>query len=69
MLHVGDDIEMDVVGAHRAGMRTCWINRPDDTGTLRHWPHDEPRPDLEFPTLAALADWLEAAPNATQDPT
>ena len=69
VLHVGDDIEMDVVGAHRAGMRTCWINRPDDTGTLRHWPHDEPRPDLEFPTLAALADWLEAAPNATQDPT
>lgn len=55
VLHVGDDIEMDVVGAARAGLRTCWINR---NGC--EWPHDDPRPDLHFDTLTALADWLDA---------
>ena len=56
---------MDVAGAHRAGLRSCWINRPDDAGNAADWPHDDPalgdiRPDLAFPTLAALADWLDA---------
>lgn len=61
VLHVGDDTRTDVLGAHRAGLRTCWINRPDESGATRRWPHTEVRPDLEFPTLAALADWLDAA--------
>ena len=61
VLHVGDDIEMDVVGAHRAGLRTCWINRIDGNRPAREWAHAEVRPDLEFPTLAALADWLDAS--------
>ncbi|MFD0738860.1 HAD family hydrolase [Lysobacter koreensis] len=61
VLHVGDDVEMDVVGAHRAGLRSCWINRPDEAGDTRPWPRDDLRPDLEFTTLAALADWLDAA--------
>ena len=39
VLHVGDDVEMDVVGAHRAGLRSCWINRPDDAGGAADWPH------------------------------
>jgi len=56
VLHVGDDIEMDVVGAHRAGLRSCWINRVG-----AQWPHADVRPDLEFTTLAGLADWLDAA--------
>lgn len=56
VLHVGDDIEMDVVGAHRAGLRSCWLNRDGAP-----WPRDDIRPDLEFTTLAALADWLEVA--------
>ncbi|HEY5849816.1 MAG TPA: HAD-IA family hydrolase [Lysobacter sp.] len=56
VLHVGDDIEMDVVGAYRAGMRSCWINRDG-----ARWPHPDLRPDLEFTTLAALADWLDIA--------
>ncbi len=60
VLHVGDDVEMDVVGAHRAGLRTCWINRPGREGAVREWPHHDIGPDLEFPTLAALADWLDA---------
>ncbi|MGH8084006.1 MAG: HAD family hydrolase [Lysobacter sp.] len=60
VLHVGDDTRTDVLGAHRAGLRTCWINRPDASGAIRRWPHTEIRPDLQFPTLAALADWLDA---------
>lgn len=58
VLHVGDHIEMDVVGAARAGLRTCWINRD-----AHDWPHDDVCPDLHFDTLAALADWLDAVPS------
>ena len=56
MLHVGDDIELDIVGAAQAGLRTCWINRRDE-----RWPRDDVQPDLEFDTLVALADWLDRA--------
>ncbi len=62
VLHVGDDPRMDVIGAHDAGLRTCWINRRDAAGTTRRWERRSIRPDLEFPTLAALADWLDAHP-------
>ena len=61
VLHVGDDTRTDILGAHRAGLRTCWINRRDKSGANRRWPHTEIRPDLRFTTLAALADWLDAA--------
>lgn len=61
VLHVGDDVEMDVVGAHHAGLRTCWLNRAEHAPATRRWPRADVRPDLEFPTLAALADWLDAA--------
>jgi putative hydrolase of the HAD superfamily len=56
VLHVGDDPALDIAGAARAGLRTCWINR--DAGD---WPREDIHPDLEFPTLAALADWLDAS--------
>ncbi|GAB2510190.1 HAD family hydrolase [Lysobacter humi (ex Lee et al. 2017)] len=62
VLHVGDDIELDVVGAARAGLRTCWIDRE-----AREWPHRDPRPDLTFTDLTALADWVDA--HLRQDPT
>ena len=62
VLHVGDDVEMDVVGAHRAGLRSCWINRDADRSASREWPRDDVHPDLEFPSLDALADWLDAQP-------
>ena len=65
VLHVGDDIEMDVIGAHQAGLRTCWINRAADDGSVKTWPRDDLRPDLAFSDLAALADWLDA--NAEPD--
>jgi putative hydrolase of the HAD superfamily len=54
VLHIGDDPLLDISGAARAGLRTCWINRRGDA-----WPAPLPRPDLEFATLAALADWLD----------
>lgn len=60
VLHVGDDVTMDVVGAHRAGLRSCWINRPDEAGIAQHWPRHDIHPDLAFTTLAALAEWLDA---------
>ncbi len=56
VLHVGDHIEMDVLGAAHAGLRSCWINRE-----AQRWPHADLQPDLHFDTLAALADWLDAA--------
>lgn len=56
VLHVGDHPTMDVAGASRAGLRSCWINRGDHA-----WPQELPRADIEFTTLTALADWLDAA--------
>src|SRR5690554_1232248 len=55
VLHVGDHIEADVAGAARAGLRSCWINREGRT-----WQHQDITPDLEFDSLAGLADWIEA---------
>ncbi|MDR3447030.1 HAD family hydrolase [Dyella sp.] len=56
ILHVGDDPELDVVGAREAGMRTAWINR------ARHpWPGAlGAAPDLDLRDMKALVDWLEA---------
>lgn len=61
VLHVGDHDEMDVLGAARAGLRSCWLNRADHSGARRAWVHADARPDLEFDTLTALADWLDAS--------
>lgn len=55
VLHVGDHVEMDVIGAAQAGLRSCWINRQAQV-----WTHPTLRPDLEFTDLTALADWLDA---------
>ena len=61
VLHIGDDPLLDVAGASWAGMRTCWINRRDED-----WPRELPAPDLQFTTLDALADWLDARHPATE---
>ncbi len=56
ILHVGDDPELDVVGAREAGLRTAWINRAGHP-----WPGAlGPAPDLDLRDMGALADWLEA---------
>ena len=52
--HVGDDPEMDVLGAKRAGMFAVWLNRDG-----RAWPHAEARPDLEVQNLTELCHWLD----------
>lgn len=52
--HVGDDPDLDVVGAQRAGMRAVWLNRDG-----RDWPYpDGPQPDLTVRDLAELDAWL-----------
>ncbi len=61
VLHVGDDVEADVAGAHRAGLMTCWLHREDARERHPTWPKREFVPTLTFPTLAALADWLDAS--------
>ncbi|MEO7251093.1 MAG: HAD-IA family hydrolase [Arenimonas sp.] len=55
VLHIGDDPLLDVAGASWAGLRTCWINRRNE-----QWPLRLPTPELQFTTLDALADWLDA---------
>lgn len=56
ILHVGDDPELDVIGAREAGLHTAWINR-----TGQPWPSTlGVAPDLELHDMTALADWLEA---------
>jgi FMN hydrolase / 5-amino-6-(5-phospho-D-ribitylamino)uracil phosphatase len=61
ILHVGDDPEMDMVGARDAGLRTAWINRSGHS-----WPAAlGPPPELDLRNMTALADWLEAQHPAT----
>lgn len=56
VLHAGDDPELDVLGAHRAGLRAAWINRHGEA-----WPEAlGAPPELELHDLGELADWLEA---------
>jgi HAD superfamily hydrolase (TIGR01458 family) len=55
---VGDDLEGDVVGAHRHGMKTILVRtgkfRPDDVERSRV------QPDGIVSSIAQLPDWLEA---------
>jgi len=56
ILHVGDDPEMDMLGARDAGLRTAWINRSG-----LPWPTAlGPPPELDLRDMTALADWLDA---------
>lgn len=55
VLHVGDDPHVDILGAARAGLRTCWIDRG-----LHAWPEALPAADLRVTSLTELADWLDS---------
>lgn len=76
VLHVGDHIEMDVLGAARAGLRTAWVHRDDARAQHPHWPHADIAPDLIVADMAALADLLDGMadrmsadkPDAANDP-
>jgi FMN hydrolase / 5-amino-6-(5-phospho-D-ribitylamino)uracil phosphatase len=52
VLHIGDDIALDVVGAIDAGMQAVWIRRGDTV-----WPYDN-QPVEGFADLHQLADFL-----------
>ena len=55
VLHVGDDAELDVIGARRAGLRAAWLHR----GEL-DWHHDaEHAPERVLRDLTELAEWVE----------
>ncbi|MEO5737232.1 MAG: HAD-IA family hydrolase [Variovorax sp.] len=58
ILHVGDDAELDVVGALNAGMQAAWLVRAGGDA-VQPWPHDA-RPQLIVPNLHALCLALEA---------
>jgi len=55
--HVGDDPELDVLGAKRAGLRGVWINRNG-----QDWPYPDHPPDLVVRDLAELQAWLDRLP-------
>lgn len=55
VLHVGDDPEMDVAGARRAGLRAAWLHRGEADWT--HCPVHTPERVLRH--LGELADWVE----------
>lgn len=52
VVHVGDDAELDVAGAHAAGLRSVWINRSGAPWTGAAPPH------ISVRTLNELADRL-----------
>ena len=52
---VGDNVWVDVLAGHRAGIRTVWVNRD----AVRR-PEAAPLPDLEVQDLAGLAERLAA---------
>lgn len=60
VLHVGDDVLLDVLGAHNAGMQTAWINR---TNAL--WPHQDEPPGVECASLSELCALLRNRPAQT----
>jgi FMN hydrolase / 5-amino-6-(5-phospho-D-ribitylamino)uracil phosphatase len=53
VLHVGDDIALDAVGALEAGMQAVWLNRQS-----KIWPHEHVQPTLEIASLAELTALL-----------
>ncbi len=53
VLHVGDDAEMDVLGALGAGMQAVWVNRH-----AQPWRHAAPTPHHTVNQLNALCDAL-----------
>ncbi len=49
LVHIGDEPGTDILGAHRAGVNSIWINR-----SQLQWPEHLPRPMLEISSLLQL---------------
>ena len=56
-LHIGDDAQLDGVGALKAGMQLAWLNRED-----QRWEHAPLQPHITVNNLLALCQTLEKAP-------
>ena len=54
VLHIGDDQQLDVLGALNAGMQTVWLNRDDNA-----WKHDN-KPHRVVTSLTQLCDYMDA---------
>ncbi|MGV7210881.1 HAD family hydrolase [Oxalobacteraceae bacterium A2-2] len=54
-VYVGDDLQLDVVGAQGAGLRAVWINR---AGSQAHLEQDV-RPDAICGSFTELLSWLQ----------
>lgn len=52
VLHIGDDMTLDVLGALNAGMQAGWVNRADAL-----WPHEQ-EPHLTITHLGELQDLM-----------
>ncbi|MBX3654425.1 MAG: HAD-IA family hydrolase [Ramlibacter sp.] len=55
VLHVGDDVTLDALGALNAGMQAAWVNRSDHL-----WPHDV-EPHLTLTNLTELCELIRQA--------
>lgn len=56
VVHVGDEVASDVLGAARYGMQAVWINRDDEP-----WPESVPRvPHVRVASLGELRGLLES---------
>ena len=53
IIHIGDDPINDVVGAHKAGMDTIWLNRNHEV-----WPMDLSEPTYSVNNLSEVTDLL-----------
>ncbi len=52
VLHIGDDVMLDVLGAMNCGMQAAWVNRADNL-----WPHDA-QPHMILTNLTELCELL-----------
>lgn len=58
ILHVGDDANLDVIGALQVGMQTAWVNRTDHLWSQPQEPH------ATVASMLELCDLLADAPRA-----
>jgi putative hydrolase of the HAD superfamily len=59
VLHVGDDLHLDVRAARQAGLRAAWVTRPD---LGRPLPPDAPADEPRFDDLAGVDAALHPEP-------